>query len=447
MDVQKKPRKKTTETPKKSLRTPPRRGVRKNGGPRGHGGQRRGSFRSNRKNGSGSLPSEPDQPRADQNRSPRSETDSSGAEQSAARSRAWCFTINNPVDVDVEQYQLEQPSSAVVFGTQDLVDLTRVCEFLIVSLECGRGSTPHFQGYLYLKGRGKTLSALHAISPRAHFEKALGTPAQNVEYCSKSDTHVAGPWTLGECPRQGRRSDLEDAISMVSGGASMRQIARDAPLVVVRYPRGIALLQQLYAAERARPRPFVFYIWGPTGTGKSTECRSSFPDVFYKPVKGSKAANDWWDGYDSHATIVWDEFYGSVPWSLMLRIADETTLALEVKGGFTYCQAQYVIFLSNIPPEECFPNLFREDPRKFSALVRRLVCFHKPAFNKIEFYDLRMKFGEQVVKHFDATHGNGGGTLDLFQYNIFNDEELSKLYDGRWTTRNLPSKFRKVFKD
>lgn len=365
------------------------------------------------------------------------------AKQRGVRARAWCFTINNPTDIDVQQYQLEQPPNDVVFGTKDLSGIAGSASFLVCQLEMGEHGTPHIQGYVYLKGRGKTFEALKSLSPRARFAQAKGTAEQNDTYCSKLDTRLAGPWRLGEIPRQGNRSDLAQAVALVTGAAGLRMVANETPLAYVRYGRGLRGLHELVMSNVPRPKPLMIYLWGPTGTGKTTEVGLSFPDVFYKPIKTSKTSQEWWDGYDNHTTIFWDEFYGSIPWSLMLKLGDDTPLATEVKGGFTYCHAKYVIFASNVPPEECFPNLFKEDPRKFSALVRRLICFRKPAFNKIEFYDLRMKFGKEIVKQFLINHPRQGvakgirhATLDLFQYNIFNEAELLELYDGITTFFN-----------
>lgn len=363
--------------------------------------------------------------------SPSFSSVSSDEEGNGKRARAWCFTINNPVGVDVLAYELEQPASEVVFAGSELTHLAAGSVFMVCQLERGQSGTPHFQGYVYLAGRGKTLSAIKKLSPRANFRIARGTAEQNVAYCSKGDGRIAGPWTMGTVPHQGARNDLEHVCELLSKGSRISTVASSAPVVFVKYHRGLGQYAALVASKAMRPKPRMYYIWGPTGTGKTTEVRDCFHDIFYKNIKTSKTSPDWWDGYDGHETIVWDEFYGNCSWSFLLKLDDDTPLCGEVKGGFIYLKPKDVIFISNVPPQECFPNLYREDPRKFSALVRRLLCFHKKGFNKIEFYDLRMIFGKSIVDGAGGLASPENDPCCLRGFNLWSEEEVCYLYANK----------------
>ena len=100
-----------------------------------------------------------------------------------SQAKRWCFTYNNYSIVEMEQ--LEH-----VFKTLSEV------EGFIFQEEVGDGSagdtaagTPHLQGYFEFKGKGRW-SQLKLNSKRCHFEKAKGSRAQNVAYCSKERTWI-----------------------------------------------------------------------------------------------------------------------------------------------------------------------------------------------------------------------------------------------------------------
>lgn len=89
---------------------------------------------------------------------------------SARRTRAFCFTINNPTRTDEYACRL----------------LTKDAIFMIVGREVGECGTPHLQGYIRYNNP-VTFDRVKKSLPRAHIEIALGTDAQNYEYCKKQD--------------------------------------------------------------------------------------------------------------------------------------------------------------------------------------------------------------------------------------------------------------------
>lgn len=88
-------------------------------------------------------------------------------------SKRWCFTFNNYTD----------PETAM------LLDLIRSCSAdYIIGREVGEEGTPHLQGYLEFKKKLRPLSVIKFTT--IHWEKAKGTRAQNIEYCSKEGDYV-----------------------------------------------------------------------------------------------------------------------------------------------------------------------------------------------------------------------------------------------------------------
>lgn len=84
-------------------------------------------------------------------------------------SRNYCWTINNPTDVDYAHIE----------------SLKEKCSYLIFGREKGEEKdTPHLQGYHVLKSPAR-FAAQSRLLPRAHLEVRKGTHKQAQDYCKK----------------------------------------------------------------------------------------------------------------------------------------------------------------------------------------------------------------------------------------------------------------------
>lgn len=220
------------------------------------------------------------------------------------------------------------------------------------------------------------------VSSRVHLEPRKGSRESAISYCSKSESRVAGPWRLGSedtRARQGERSDLSRAWSLLSAGATDRQLFEELPHVAFKYQRGISAARQCLAPRRsAASEPKIEIYWGDSGTGKTRKALDDNPSA-YILTKPNGNGCVWFDGYAGESTIIFDEFYGWIPYDLLLRICDRYPLKLQIKGGFVECGATHFIFTSNKPWREWYPNI--ED---ISALERRIREFgHVTHFAKL----------------------------------------------------------------
>ncbi len=87
---------------------------------------------------------------------------------SSIRGRRWTATLNNWVQSDIDTIKQRFLSGKYVIGKEGKED----------------GKTPHLQCYLESKNP-VAFTTLQRLSPRAHWEKAKGTLAQNYTYCTK----------------------------------------------------------------------------------------------------------------------------------------------------------------------------------------------------------------------------------------------------------------------
>lgn len=124
--------------------------------------------------------------------------------QRRALHRAYCYTINNYTEADLEAVRNLR------------------CEYKIYGKEVGANGTPHLQCYSYWKNP-KLFSALKKQLPRAHIEPARGTAADNRKYCSKDGDFCEE----GSLPKQGKRTDIAKMWEMIVDGKTDAEIVED----------------------------------------------------------------------------------------------------------------------------------------------------------------------------------------------------------------------------
>lgn len=253
--------------------------------------------------------------------------------------RAWMFTINNPANEDCPRQWL--PDGA----------------YCIWQKESGENQTEHLQGYVVLSKRGRRLGGMKRLNGRAHWEPRRGSHDQAKEYCSKDDTRVDGPWTVGEEPvGAGHRSDLVSVKRRIDEGADDRQIADEFFGQWCRYHQAFKRYRQIRLPSYRRWHSFCHVLWGEPGVGK-TRYVSEHTDVetaYWLPKPNGTRV--FWDGYEGQEDVVIDEFFGWMPRDLMCRLVDRTPFRVETKGGSVPFLAKRIWITSNKAPHAWWPK-------------------------------------------------------------------------------------------
>lgn len=237
----------------------------------------------------------------------------------------------------------------------------------------GQNGTPHFQGYIEFN-KPMTMGMIKKIlGQEVHLEPRYGTREQAHDYCTKEDTAIEGPWEIGQWNplEKGKRNDLLNLKNDIdNNNFSMGQIADNYFGSFIRYGRGIREYMHLRGATKRSHKTETYVFIGPPGTGKSkTAAEWGGENAYWLP---RSIGGVWFDGYDGQDTTIIDDFYGWVPYDMLLRIADRWPFLAPTKGGHVQFVSRYLIITSNKMPD----LWYKRESIDFTAFLRRVEAFY-----------------------------------------------------------------------
>jgi len=137
--------------------------------------------------------------------------------------------------------------------------------------------------------------------------------------------------------------------------------------------RCYSTLKRIAADSLCKPVPLeprCFWIYGPTGTGKSHSVEIRFPDCYKKSMDDLK----WFDNYkDEEAVYLEDIDKYQVKWGgLLKRLADRWPMQASIKGSMRYIRPLYVLVTSNYSIEQIWTDPATVDPllRRFKQILK-----------------------------------------------------------------------------
>ncbi len=276
---------------------------------------------------------------------------------STSRATHWLFTVN------YRDETLAPEASEETF--EDLFAELNP-RFLVCQRERGVDGTLHDQGYVEFTDR-KTLLGVRRLLPRAHWEPRRGTRDQAREYSRKEDTRVAGPWEFGRWELEpGRRTDILALKDDLAEGATDAALWENHFSLMWRGFKATSAYRLAKGVPRPNVQPLALVYWGFTGTGKSRRVRELVGEDAYWVSNPGRGQPIWFDGYMGQRTIVFDDFYGWMPWSQLLRLLDRNPYNLNLKGSSAICLATTFMFTSNSHPSMWYPK------QPYGTLERRI---------------------------------------------------------------------------
>lgn len=279
-----------------------------------------------------------------------------------ARSRHWCFTLNNYTEQDENEiFDLAQ-NKEVKYG--------------IVGREVGEANgTPHLQGYLSFKETKSLKQCVQLFSSNPHWEMAEGNSLHNQKYCSKEEDYFEWgqrPLTRNEISKVGGESQIErwDLARLKASEGKFEEIPADI------YIRNDNALHRIHMREISKhvttiDGPLLHEWWyGPSGTGK-TQTADAVPGAYRKDP-----AERWWDGYNGEETVIIDDFdkYQVKQSGDMKRWLDRYAFQAPVKGGYVLIRPKKIIVTSNYHPSQIW-----EDEVTRQCILRRVNLQYFPS--------------------------------------------------------------------
>ena len=287
------------------------------------------------------------------------------------------ITCNNPLEKNVTSDQIKETM------------LRWKTEYYCFCYETGEQGTYHVHIYVKYVNPQSTQTVSKAFG-NAHIEVIRNsTSKQNRDYIRKegayvdsekaTTNHIETFYESCPCPEesqeiQGKRNDIENMISLVQDGASNVDIIQVIPSMALRIP-AIEQYRQAYWEEQGKNyrQMTVWYIYGKTRTGKTSYVYSTHDSSEIYSVVDYKGTGIW-DKYDTARTrvLLLDEYRSHLPFSLLLALCDGQPLTLNCRYANRVCLHDTVYIVSNIPLEQQYPNIQREEPDSWDAFLARI---------------------------------------------------------------------------
>lgn len=226
--------------------------------------------------------------------------------------------------------------------------------------ERGEQGTPHLQGYLEFKNKKSMRQVKEVVGLRAHVQwcRPEDTRKNQVAYCSKEETREKGPWyypNADEVKRsvgitQGTRTDVKRLVEFIRAGNNELSCWQRFPRAMARYSNLYSRITRLHKPPRVdKERHKVTLLLGEPGTGKTRWVNDNYPDCWETPID----AKGWFDGYDRHEEVLFDDFTGAncaIRLDSLLKLLDIYPRQTAIKGGFRWWAPHRVFITSNVHP-------------------------------------------------------------------------------------------------
>lgn len=283
-------------------------------------------------------------------------SESVASTEDTGRHKAWVFTHHDYTAADEEFWK------------------TFKCEYLIAGREtCPSTGRPHLQGFFILKSASTKKAVLKKIPPTVWIQASRSTPAA-IAYIKNPDPSKGKTgdfFFTGEPPvGKGKRTDIDSLKESVRAGATITELFDTHFALMLKYPKGIMEYKNRLVRPRDTP-PSVYWLYGPTGTGKSRYVfeRFGYEHVYSKPYK-------WWTkAYCQQQCCLIDDFTpDQLHFRELLRLLDRYPYEIDVKcSDFVQFNSPYIFITSDVHPSQMYtPNEFSQLSRRITEIIEYL---------------------------------------------------------------------------
>lgn len=309
----------------------------------------------------------------------------------AVRARRFVFTINNYEETDIQNIEEKLRKGAENWNNRSGYLAQNSIEILIAEKEeAPTTGTQHIQGYIEFINTIARTTLEHLLFDKAYIEVAKGSRVSNVKYCTKDaiedeekqiikyfkDEAVQKSTEdkLNSEPKKSADEKAKEILSAIETHTE-REFEAEFPNFFLRNYSKYKEHQMLKQQQNAETfngdlKTKNYWIYGPTGTGKSRCVRE---DLEYIEIY-DKAINKWWNGYDQQRVVIIDDYpsmeSGNCLVQYIKRWSDRYPFTAEIKGAHQLiCPKNFnLVVTSNFKIEECF-----KDVQDVYAIKRRFT--------------------------------------------------------------------------
>lgn len=178
---------------------------------------------------------------------------------------------------------------------------------------------------------------------------------------------------FGECPYKEKMSTAEKNRLFLS--RPLEELVDEGEISLYSYKQ-LVVARNMYLmsrnANKARVPPKVYWLYGPTGSGKTRYAVEQGGEEYW-----ISNHSEWFDGYWGQKTAIIDDLRaGTYKFAFLLRLLDRYPMLVQIKGGWVVWDPEIIFVTAPARPEQVFIN--RETGETWDTvdqLVRRVHEF------------------------------------------------------------------------
>lgn len=241
-------------------------------------------------------------------------------------------------------------------------------------------TTHHPHIHIYIQFTVPTMLKYNKLMG-AHLERCKGTPAQNVVYVKKDGDVID---EIGEV-----RTNMETRFPTIASVKEMTKEEReDLPIQYYNIVQKINDIESNVMSVETfyKPQIKVYYIWGPSGIGKTKMVMNMIKERDVDFFDEVKHVGEFWQGISGEATVaLYDDFRDShMKASEFINFIDYNVHNMNTKFGFQKNKYQLIFITSVQNPDTLYRNLQNSDPEPSTQWRRRLSVIHLDALEKFD---------------------------------------------------------------
>lgn len=326
-------------------------------------------------------------------------------------------------------------------------------EFAVVAAEAHADGNPHLHAVVSLRRRVRKRGAAclnHLAGDQQGNYQAARSLIKTVQYVAKAGDFTAHGVDVGnylEAAKKKRSTKAGIVATALMSGTTLKELSEMDPGFVLMHLQKLKAFQNQLAcwkevrqttpwvpltmatdtplalemiagwlntnmpedAERTLRQPQLI-VSSPGGLGKTwmVDVKLAAHRRLYKHPGGK-----WFDGFDDnfHELIIFDEFNNNIPTTVMNKIADGSSVMVEIKGGVVSKNKNLpVIVLTNLAQHQVYPN--QHDAIRQAFFSRFLWVELEPGEELWKLW--RPEEGEETEEVDDDDSEETAGAVDLF---------------------------------